>query len=235
MGGKQQRLAPPLIDQHGAAALAPRASFAACSARLWRQLDATVPSPVTAPVHLVGYSLGARVALSMALQSPHRVASLVLIGVHPGLRADADRAERRLSDCRWARRLQTEALPEVLRAWDAQPLFAHRAHLHAEARAALTHARQGLDARALALSLEQLGLAEMPDTRPLLSTLDLPVHLVVGTDDAKFLRLAHEMLPLLPQGTLCPIKGAGHDVVLTHPQAVAQVCLAAFARGSGRP
>ncbi|MCH8837349.1 MAG: alpha/beta fold hydrolase, partial [Candidatus Marinimicrobia bacterium] len=39
-------------------------------------------------VHLLGYSMGGRVALALALRAPERFASLVLEGVSPGLETD---------------------------------------------------------------------------------------------------------------------------------------------------
>src|SRR4029077_15510464 len=48
-------------------------------------------------VHAVGYSLGARLALGLALRHPARVTRLTLISCHPGLHSTAERAARRAS------------------------------------------------------------------------------------------------------------------------------------------
>src|SRR5690348_15976815 len=43
------------------------------------------------PVHLCGYSLGARLALALALAHPARIARLTLISGQPGLPNEAER------------------------------------------------------------------------------------------------------------------------------------------------
>ena len=55
--------------------------------------------------HVVGYSLGARVALGVAARHPARVHSLVLVGVNTGLEDDAERGARRAADEELARQL----------------------------------------------------------------------------------------------------------------------------------
>ena len=63
-----------------------------------------------APVHLVGYSMGARLALALSLAAPAWVRRLTLIGVNPGLEDDAARAARVAADEAWARLLETEGI-----------------------------------------------------------------------------------------------------------------------------
>src|SRR5262245_37449007 len=58
------------------------------------------------PVHLVGYSMGGRLALRYALAEPERVASLTLIGAHLGLKTESERAARLARDAVWARKLR---------------------------------------------------------------------------------------------------------------------------------
>ena len=81
------------------------------------------------PVHLVGYSLGARLALAIAVAHPDRVGRLTLLSVHPGLRSPVERTARTVEDEGWARLLEEQGLPGFLAAWDARPLFASRARL----------------------------------------------------------------------------------------------------------
>ena len=50
------------------------------------------------PVDLVGYSMGGRMALRTAVDHPHLVRRLVLIGATPGIEDPADRAARAEQD-----------------------------------------------------------------------------------------------------------------------------------------
>ncbi|HEV7759411.1 MAG TPA: alpha/beta fold hydrolase, partial [Acidimicrobiales bacterium] len=76
------------------------------------------------PAIYVGYSMGARMALHVALEQPRVVQGLVLIGGTPGIVDDAERAERRERDRALAQRLRTEGVDAFLAFWLAQPLFA---------------------------------------------------------------------------------------------------------------
>jgi len=67
----------------------------------------------------------------------------------------------------------------------------------------------------------------MPNFSAQLVELRLPVQLLVGGEDQRFLRLADRIIEALPQGALEVVPGAGHNLVLEAPQAVAE----AIARG----
>jgi pimeloyl-ACP methyl ester carboxylesterase len=111
--------------------------------------------------------------------------------------------------------------------WDAQPIFAHRTALTDPQRRLLEGERQALTPSALQVALRVLGLGAMPALWPRLPRLAVPVHLIVGGEDPKFLQLAAQASHMLPDALLTVIPGAHHDVVLTHPHAVADA-MAAF-------
>src|SRR5688572_2561414 len=73
---------------------------------------------------MVGYSMGGRLALYMALRCPERCAGLFLESASPGLESEEERAVRRASDQEKAKRLETEDFEAFLRDWYRQPLFA---------------------------------------------------------------------------------------------------------------
>ena len=60
------------------------------------------------PVHLLGYSMGGRLALYTALHFGEAVASLILESASPGLRTQVERAERRDRDEALAERIERE-------------------------------------------------------------------------------------------------------------------------------
>ena len=72
----------------------------------------------------VGYSMGGRLALHLALARPNLVHALVLIGATPGIEDPASRAERRAADETLAATLERDGLDAFLAGWLAQPLFA---------------------------------------------------------------------------------------------------------------
>ncbi len=196
-------------------------TFAQCCELMWRHVELSTTN-THGPVHLIGYSLGARMALTMACMAPQRVAALTLIGVHPGLEDAEARAKRRRTDGRWQALLRQNGLAETARLWDTQDIFAHRQALSPEMQQTLEAARAGLDAADLAHALGVLGLGEMPPQQPHLLRLTMPVTLMAGARDTKFVRIAQMLAPQLPKTQVHLISDAHHDVVLTHPNAVAQ-------------
>jgi 2-succinyl-6-hydroxy-2,4-cyclohexadiene-1-carboxylate synthase len=158
----------------------------------------------------VGYSLGARVALGLVVggHAPRGV----LISVNPGI-ADHERAARRAADAAWAELARRQGIATFVDAWQAQPLFATQRRVPAERLAARTARRLVLDPEQLARSLETMGLAEMPDYRPLV---DDRVALIAGAEDAKYVAIARALparLELIP--------ASGHDPLLEQPPALA--------------
>lgn len=169
----------------------------------WRAQLAAIAARLPPVEAVVGYSLGARLALGLVAEG--YAPRAVLVSVNPGI-ADAERPARRAADAIWARRFRTEPLASVLDAWEAQPLFAGRSR--AERRAE----RLALDPEQCARSLEVLGLAEMPDYR---GAIDDRFRLIAGADDAKFVAIARALpapLELVP--------GSGHDPTLDQPDAL---------------
>lgn len=172
---------------------------------------------------VVGYSLGARVALGLVIGG--HVPRGVLISVNPGI-ADHERAARRTGDAVWAELVRRRGIAAFIDAWQAQPLFATQARAPAE-RLAARHARRlALDPEQLARSLETMGLAEMPDYRALV---DDRVSLIAGADDAKYVAIGRALPAHLEL-----IASSGHDPVLEQPAALAQAIDRAIDRVIGR-
>jgi 2-succinyl-6-hydroxy-2,4-cyclohexadiene-1-carboxylate synthase len=171
--------------------------------------------------HLVGYSLGARVGLSLLASHPGLVSGATLVGARLPPRGARERAERAARDEAWARRLETEPLESFVSAWEGQALFDTQRALPAAARARRRAERLRHDPRGLAQSLRVLGLASMPDLRDALPSVDLPVTLAVGSRDDAFHAHAEEILRLLPRARILTLEGAGHDLILERPAALA--------------
>ncbi len=70
-------------------------------------------------IHLVGYSMGGRLALSYANKHPEKIASLTLLSTFTGV-AEANRLE---IDQRWANKI-LHSFDDFLKEWYDQPLFA---------------------------------------------------------------------------------------------------------------
>lgn len=163
----------------------------------------------------VGYSLGARVALHVALLYPHEVDGVALIGANPGIDSDTERALRREADDRLAAHLEQVGLQQFLDEWTAQPLFG-----------ALTPEQVDLDDRlrntveGLASSLRHAGTGTQMPLWSRLRELSMPVLAVAGADDAKYAAIAQQLAEAVPDGRSVLVHAAAHAAHLQQPAAV---------------
>ncbi len=210
-----ERYRPPLaldLPGHGDAADAQRPiTFAGCVAHVL----ARSPSRFV----LCGYSMGGRVALHVALAAPERVTRLVLVSSSPGIEDAGERAARRDADHRLARELEDAPFERFIERWRAQPLFADEPPRASEL-AREDQRRNRPDA--LAAALRGIGNGEMEPLWQRLAELAMPVLVVAGERDQRFLELAGRMLPLLARGELAVLAG-GHGLPLESPRELAGV------------
>ena len=174
---------------------------------------------------LVGYSMGARIALGLLHRHPERFRGAVLIGGNPGLDDPSARQQRAAADEALARRLERDGIAAFVDHWQKLPLFASQARLPEAVLEEQRATRLAHRADHLAAALRVLGLAQMPPDLRDLERLDLPVSLMVGERDAKFRAIAEQMLKRLPRGSLRPIPGAGHNLTIEAPREVAAAVL----------
>ncbi len=162
----------------------------------------------------LGYSMGGRFCLHLALREPRVVRALVLVGATAGLDAPADRRARREADEALALGLEANGVEHFLTRWVAQPLFA-----------GLSPAAAGLEARrantvaGLASSLRLAGTGTQdPPLWDRLAELAMPVLVVAGERDAKFRTLGERMTGGIGSNArMVVVPGAGHAAHLEAP------------------
>ncbi len=172
---------------------------------------------------LLGYSMGGRLALHVAMKAPERVSELILESATYGIDSAAGRAERRHSDGELAAWIEAHGVEAFARRWASNPLFATQAALPEEVRRAqererLMHAPVGL-----ANSLRGMGTGAQASLHAGLATLGVPTLLIAGELDPKFATIAQEMHALLPNSELALAPEAGHNVHLERPETFEQL------------
>jgi 2-succinyl-5-enolpyruvyl-6-hydroxy-3-cyclohexene-1-carboxylate synthase len=203
---------PDLPGHGGTGAPEPPASW-----RLDRAADALAQLLADLRVErfaLAGYSMGGRLALSLALRHPERVAALALIGATPGIAGEDERRARAAADTDLASALEREGIESFVRQWEANPLFATQAAVPPALREELRARRLSQDPARLAAALRAFGTGFQPPLHDDLPRLAMPVHLMAGELDAKFTAIARDMAARIPGATLCIVPGAGHAVPL---------------------
>ena len=172
---------------------------------------------------LCGWSLGALLALQMALLAPSRIARLVLVGASPCFMQRDD----------WPEAQPPALLDSFIHAIAEQPeatLQRFAALLNqgdAEAKRNVRQLRQQLAATPLPApeSLEQglLWLRDV-DLRPMIASIRVPIHLIHGANDPLMPATAARWLhQTLPEARLEVFANTAHAPFLSHPERFAKI------------
>ena len=172
-----------------------------------------------APAHWLGYSMGGRLALYMAMRHPEVARSLTLVSATAGLATAAERQARRAADEALAARIERDGITAFVAEWERQPLFAGLARLAAENRAALHDQRLANSPLGLANSLRGMGTGAQPPLWSRLAAVAAPALLIAGEWDTKFVTLNEKLAAAIPGARLRLIADAGHTVHLEQPEA----------------
>ena len=167
--------------------------------------------------HLLGYSMGGRLALCLALRYPSRFNSLIMESASPGMANEAERAERRQQDEALARRIESDGIDAFVDFWESLPLWESQRTLTPETRLAQRNQRLRNGAIGLANSLRGMGAGAQPSLWHELPGLRMPTLLLVGEGDHKFRAINEQMAGHMPKAELRLISGAGHNTHLEQP------------------
>jgi 2-succinyl-6-hydroxy-2,4-cyclohexadiene-1-carboxylate synthase len=164
------------------------------------------------PCGLLGYSLGARVALHVLAQSDLHVSRAALIGATGGIEDPETRTLRRRSDEVLADELETSGDVEgFLESWLGGPLF-ERLGDGAERTERLRNSATGL-----ASSLRLCGTGTQEPLWDAVPAIRCPILALAGTDDTRFAAHALRLARLAASGVVSLVPGGGHAVHLAQP------------------
>ncbi len=165
---------------------------------------------------VVGYSLGARIALRLAVAHPEAVDGLVLEAPSAGIADPAARAARAAADAERARLVVGEGVEAFAARWEAEPILAGEAALPADVRARQAAIRRSQAPLGLAASLVYAGQGAMEPLHDRLATVTARTLVIAGADDPARAR-AEKVAAAIPGGRLALVAGAGHAPHLERP------------------
>jgi len=162
----------------------------------------------------VGYSMGARLCLTAALAHPQQVKRLVLISGTAGIEDKDERLARMVSDEELAMRIEQNGVTNFIDSWLALPIFSGLTTLNNQREIRLCNT-----ATALASSLRLCGAGKQQPTWSRLKDLTMPVLIVAGENDKKFVELALRLTTAIGDNAkLQIIENSGHTPHLEQPQ-----------------
>jgi 2-succinyl-6-hydroxy-2,4-cyclohexadiene-1-carboxylate synthase len=165
----------------------------------------------------LGYSLGGRLALGMAVDHRERVSSLILESATAGIQHERERLQRIEADQELARRIVEAGIETFVDEWERLPIWESQHTLPAELLQFQREIRLRNRAVGLANSLRGMGQGAQPSYWDRLDEIDVPVLLMAGALDRKFVGIAGQMGVRIAGAELSVIPDAGHAVRLERP------------------
>lgn len=180
-------------------------------------VEAALPAP-GAPLPLMGYSQGARLALLAAVEDPTEISALVLVSGTAGILHRDERQTRAEQDRDLAERIETLGLDSFIDSWTTAGITSLN-HLTDGYRTWDRAVRSENSAAGLASALRGYGQGAQPAVWDAITTLPMPVLLVTGHNDEKYTAINQQMADLIPEAELVIIDDAGHNPLADQPAA----------------
>jgi 2-succinyl-6-hydroxy-2,4-cyclohexadiene-1-carboxylate synthase len=191
---------------------------------------------------VLGYSMGGRVALRLALYLarhwPQRLWALVLESTSPGTADARERAARAQRDAAVAAAIERDGpdgIASFVDRWEALPLFATQRCLPARAREALRYQRLANNPTGLAQSLRGMSPGVQEPVLTCLHTIETPVLLLAGALDEQYCALARQMAAVFQHVQIETVPDAGHAIHLERPAVFAHTVRSYLAACVARP
>ncbi|MBS4216717.1 2-succinyl-6-hydroxy-2,4-cyclohexadiene-1-carboxylate synthase [Bacillus sp. FJAT-49711] len=169
-------------------------------------------------VHILGYSMGGRLALSFAIAFPERVKSLILESVSPGLKSDEERKLRVQADDQLCQMIMQQGLEAFVYYWEGIPLFKTQESLEESVKLQIRRQRLSNNPIGLVNSLQGMGTGVQPSWWDDLKNIEIPVLLLCGEKDRKFCTISKEMQLLIKNVDLIEVERVGHAIHVEDPR-----------------
>ena len=168
--------------------------------------------------HILGYSMGGRLALGFAVHYPEFVQTLTLESSSPGLDDEKERKDRIVRDAQLAERIRDFGIERFVDEWGKIPLFASQERLSDHKKAVIREERVSHKSIGVQNSLLGMGTGSQPSFWSKLEELHFPVLLLVGELDEKFVHIGRKMQNLLNISQFETIIDTGHAIHVEEPK-----------------
>ena len=159
--------------------------------------------------HLLGYSMGGRLALTLATQGAP-IASLTLIGAHPGIIDESERQQRRCADHELALHIREIGSVAFAEEWELKPLIRSQCSIPQPYLDGLKTRRRRQSAEGLARCLEEAGTGTMAPLWDSLKSIQYPILYLFGAEDIKFRAIGHSLAAVCKKFKSGELPNAGH-------------------------
>jgi 2-succinyl-6-hydroxy-2,4-cyclohexadiene-1-carboxylate synthase len=178
------------------------------------------------PADVLGYSLGARIALRLAIDHARAVRRLVLESPSAGIGDAAARAARQAADEQLADRIERDGTGSFVTTWERGAVFASHAALAPALVERQRAIRLASDPVGLAASLRAAGQGSMAPLHARLPEVTAPTLVIAGALDTVAGARAAEVADGIRGARFERLDGVGHTPHLEAPDVFARLALA---------
>ena len=168
---------------------------------------------------LMGYSMGARLALLYALEYPHEVTHLILESGSVGIEDRVERQDRYVADQGLAERIRAHDITWFSETWAQLEIFKTQQGLPTKVQQQIRGRRLLNSPHALAFTLKGSGQGSMPYVGHRLSELTMPICYISGELDAKYTAIGAKYFSDVHR----IVSQVGHNVHVEAPEAYRQI------------
>lgn len=161
----------------------------------------------------LGYSMGARICLSLLRLKPAWLKAAVLMSCHPGLMDDHEKACRLQSDMRWGAQFHASEWEPLLQLWNGQPVF--------DSSNVASRLEVDFDRSNLARVLITFSLAKQDELQS--ASILIPTLILWGEYDLKYRDLSAKLKDLFSKVEVSEVPQSGHRLLLDAPNYVSEV------------
>ena len=188
---------------------------------LWQwaeKFNEEIKKRASGPQILMGYSLGARLAmhalLSFSTGEQHLWKAAIFIAGHPGGLDPQESDRRKIEDEKWADRFTVDPWDVVWDAWNGQSLF--------QGTASIERQEKDYTRKNLSDMLRFWSLSRQEPLLDRLASLKIPILWVIGNRDIRYINLAQKISLMNTLFEIAIIPDAGHRVPWDAPASLQQ-------------
>lgn len=174
-------------------------------------IEATLDKLEIKKIHLVGYSLGGRVAMHFSHLFPDKLLSLSLISAHPGLKEGKDK--RLIQDEKWIYDLKNLPYKTFLEKWYSQPIFSALYNYQD-----LIEKRADQNTKYFPTILTNLSVARQTVLLDHIEKKPFPIKLIYGQKDQKYKDLYKQY-----NLNTYEVKNSAHNPIIDNPSQLKEI------------
>jgi 2-succinyl-6-hydroxy-2,4-cyclohexadiene-1-carboxylate synthase len=170
-------------------------------------------------LYLYGYSMGGRLAFQFIASNPDLLSGSIIESSHCGIDSKAERSKRKKLDEERAQQIEQD-FDKFVDEWMDIPLFQHTPD---QMKSVYEKVMKAQDPKKMSASLRGFGSGTMPSVCDKISETDLPLTLIAGELDDKYVERMTAIYQPLEGSTLKIVKNAGHRVHADRPEEIINI------------